>query len=80
MAAEFLFDHDYGQQLANPPHIQKVENALCLDPLLNFVEDLVHKNAELDKEVEEEILKPCKKDAEGNKLLNGITITKAGKI
>ncbi|XP_052767691.1 chromatin-remodeling ATPase INO80-like [Mya arenaria] len=77
MAADFLFDHDYGQQLANPPHIQKVENALRLDPLLNYIEGLVHENAGLDREVEEEILRPCKKDAEGNKILNGITITKA---
>lgn len=76
--ADFHFDHDYGQQLANPPHIQKIEHALQLDPLLNYVEDLLHKNSEADKEVQLEILRPCEKDVEGNKLLNGITITKAG--
>lgn len=76
--ADFHFDHDYGQQLANPPHIQKIERALQLDPLLNYVEDLLHKNAQADKEIQSEILRPCEKDLEGNKILNGITITKAG--
>ncbi|XP_052275442.1 chromatin-remodeling ATPase INO80-like [Dreissena polymorpha] len=77
MATDFHLDHDYGQLLANPPHIQRVEYALQLDPLLNYVEDLVHKNVALDAEIDSEILRPCKKDVEGNKLLNGITITKA---
>ena len=30
-------------------------------------------------DTEVEILRPCLKDEEGNKILNGITITKAGK-
>lgn len=75
---EFHFDHDYGQQLANPPHIQKIENALKLEPFLSYVEAII-KPTEEDFNIEKEILKPCvKKDAEGNKLFNGITITKAG--
>ncbi|XP_045175663.2 chromatin-remodeling ATPase INO80-like [Mercenaria mercenaria] len=74
---EFHFDHDYGQQLANPPHIQKIEHALKLEPFLSYVEELI-KPTEEDFSIEKEILKPCvKKDTEGNKLFNGITITKA---
>ncbi|KAL4238749.1 putative DNA helicase ino80 [Mactra antiquata] len=77
MALEFHFDHDYGQQLANPPYIQKVENALKLEPFLSYVEDFIQPTDE-DIDIEREILKPClKKDTEGNKLYNGITITKA---
>ena len=78
MASDAHFDHDYGQQLANPPHIQKIERALRLEPFLSYVEELVKPNKDNVDELEREILKPCKKDGEGNKLFNGITITKAG--
>lgn len=75
MASDAHFDHDYGQLLANPPHIQKVENALRLEPFLSYVQDLLKPGLELDKDVDD-IVKPCRKDAEGNKILNGITISK----
>lgn len=74
--SEVYLDHDYGQQLANPPHIQKIERALRLDPFLSYVEDLVQEDAHSD--TDEEIKRPCLKDDEGNKIFNGIQITKAG--
>ena len=70
-------DHDYGQQLSNPPHVQKIERALRLEPFLSYVEELVQPVIESDPD--SEIKKPCLKDEEGNKILNGIQITKAGK-
>lgn len=73
--SEVYLDHDYGQQLANPPHIQKIERALRLDPFLSYVEDLVQEDAHSD--TDEEIKRPCLKDDEGNKIFNGIQITKA---
>ena len=71
-------DHDYGQQLANPPHVQKIERALRLEPFLSYVEELVQPVADSDTDIE--ITKPCLKDEEGNKILNGIQITKAGTV
>lgn len=80
MATETHFDHDYGQQLANPPHIQKIERALRLESFLSHVETIIQPTSDSDTDIEKELLKPCGKDAEGNKILNGITITKAGKL
>lgn len=34
-------DHDYGQQLAEPVHIQQLEHALSIEPLLSYVENIV---------------------------------------
>ena len=76
--ADIHLDHDYGQHLANPPHIQKIERALQLEPLLSYVEQVVKQTAESD--TDEEIKRPCLKDDEGNKIFNGIQITKAGKF
>ncbi|KAJ8308012.1 LOW QUALITY PROTEIN: hypothetical protein KUTeg_012886 [Tegillarca granosa] len=41
-------EHNYGQ-LAKPLHIQTVENALCLEPFLTYVEDLI-KETDQDRE------------------------------
>ena len=71
-----FLDHDYGQHLANPPHVKKIERALQLEPLLSYVEELVQPIA--DSDTDSEITKPCLKDDDGNKILNGIHITKAG--
>lgn len=102
-------DHDYGQ-LAEPVHIQQLEHALRIEPLLSYVENIVKEpigfrywvisNRERKKERERvyymtwcssfdsdgcdssedefNFLQPCLRDEDDNKILNGITITKAG--
>lgn len=35
-------EHNYGQ-LAKPLHVQQVEQALRLEPFLNYVEDVINK-------------------------------------
>lgn len=41
MSAEAALEHNYGQQLAKPLHIQRVENALKLEPFLGYVESIL---------------------------------------
>ena len=41
MSAEAVLEHNYGQQLAKPLHIQRVENALKLEPFLGYVENIL---------------------------------------
>ncbi|VDI53953.1 DNA helicase INO80 [Mytilus galloprovincialis] len=73
-------EHNYGQ-LAKPLHVQQVEQALRLEPFLNYVEDVINKppaNSECDStDSDYDVLQPMVKDSEGSKILNGVTITKA---
>ncbi|KAL3872724.1 hypothetical protein ACJMK2_035930 [Sinanodonta woodiana] len=77
------FDHDYGKQLAKPLHIQSYEQALQIDPLLKYVEGLIKEPPRTESDGEEtsegelELLKAAITDSEGNKIVNGITVTKA---
>ncbi|ESO83010.1 hypothetical protein LOTGIDRAFT_236919 [Lottia gigantea] len=81
MSANIILEHDYGQRLAEPAHLQRLEKSLQLDPLLNYVEkivtDPIAESDVTDTDDNEDYLKPCIKYDEENKLLNGITITKA---
>ncbi|XP_041352377.1 chromatin-remodeling ATPase INO80-like [Gigantopelta aegis] len=81
MSTETSLEHNYGQQLARPLHIQSLERALALEPLLGYVENLLTepvKESDVEStDTEVDVLRPCLKDEEGNKILNGITITKA---
>ncbi|XP_050405390.1 chromatin-remodeling ATPase INO80 [Patella vulgata] len=73
-------EHNYGQQLAEPAHIQRLEHALYLEPLLGYVEKIITEpiaESDFTDTETEDYLKPCVKDDEENKILNGITITKA---
>ncbi|KAK3093780.1 hypothetical protein FSP39_020132, partial [Pinctada imbricata] len=75
-------DHNYGQSVAEPLHVQKVENALRLEPFLNYLEKVVsdpvgYSDGYESSDSELDVTQPCLRDGEGNKLFNGITITKA---
>lgn len=74
-------EHNYGQSLAKPLHIQQVEQALKLEPFLSYVEHIINKpavNSEYEStDSEYDVLQPMIKDEEGSKILNGVTITKA---
>ncbi|XP_071081185.1 chromatin-remodeling ATPase INO80-like [Haliotis cracherodii] len=80
MSSEASLEHNYGQQLAKPLPVQGLERSLNLAPLLTYVENLltepIGESDGTDTDAETDILKPCIKDGEGNKILNGITITK----
>lgn len=41
MSCETTLEHNYGQKLALPPHVQRVDTALCLENFLNYVEKMV---------------------------------------
>ncbi|KAL5008979.1 hypothetical protein ScPMuIL_014560 [Solemya velum] len=82
MSSETALDHDYGQRLAPPLHVQQVAEALRLDPFLNYVENLINvpvvdSDCESGTDGESDLIRPCSKDPEGTKFLNGISITKA---
>lgn len=78
-----IMDHDYGQQLAEPVHIQQLEHALRIEPLLSYVENIVKEPVGFSSDGcdssdgEFDFLQPCLRDEDDNKILNGITITKA---
>ncbi|KAK7487146.1 hypothetical protein BaRGS_00021641 [Batillaria attramentaria] len=79
MSADSILEHNYGAQLAKPLHVQQLESALRLEPFVSFVEKLMTDpvlGSEESSDNEAELLKPGYKDAEGNKILNGITISK----
>ena len=42
MAYHAALEHNYGQQLAKPLHFQQIEEALQLEPFLNYVENIVN--------------------------------------
>ncbi|XP_060081949.1 chromatin-remodeling ATPase INO80-like [Ylistrum balloti] len=82
MSYHTSLEHNYGQQLAKPLHIQQIESALCLEPFLTHVEKIInepptHSDPYDSTDSEYDLLQPCLRDDEGNKILNGITITKA---
>lgn len=79
MSADSILEHNYGAQLAKPLHVQQLESALRLEPFVSFVEKLMTDpvlGSEESSDNEADLLKPGYKDAEGNKILNGITISK----
>lgn len=41
MSSETSLEHNYGQKLSKPLHIQYVEHALQLEPLMTYVENLI---------------------------------------
>ncbi|XP_070179265.1 chromatin-remodeling ATPase INO80-like [Littorina saxatilis] len=77
MSADSNLEHNYGQ-LARPVHVQQLESALKLGPFLNYVEKVLTDPvlSSDDSTDEAELLKPGYKDTDGNKILNGITISK----
>ncbi|PVD25847.1 hypothetical protein C0Q70_13511 [Pomacea canaliculata] len=79
MSADSILEHNYGMQLAKPLHVQQLESALQLQPFINFVEKLVTEpvfGSDDSSDNDVELLHPGYKDAEGNKMFNGITISK----
>ncbi|KAL8590096.1 hypothetical protein ACOMHN_034327 [Nucella lapillus] len=77
MSFDSILEHNYGQ-LARPLHVQQLESALQLEPFLSHAEKIMTAPilSSDDSSDEADLLKPGYKDAEGNKILNGITISK----
>ncbi|XP_076441698.1 chromatin-remodeling ATPase INO80-like isoform X2 [Babylonia areolata] len=77
MSFDSILEHNYGQ-LARPVHVQQLESALRLEPFLSYAEKVLTTPvlSSDDSSDEADLLKPGYKDAEGNKILNGITISK----
>lgn len=82
MAADGVLVTQNGE-VASPLHIQRVENALSLDRLLTYIDDLGRRNQQSDIETSTDAETDVDQqhdshlDQQGNKLHNGIVTTKA---
>ncbi|CAH1792106.1 unnamed protein product [Owenia fusiformis] len=67
------------RDLAAPIHIQRVEKALNLNPLLNYVEGMLNDPISGDEmgDSESDVTKDSDTDLEGNQIIQGVVIPKA---
>ena len=78
-----MSDHVYAS-IAKPLHIQRVEHALDVEPLLNYLEESVARaqfsdfEPSTDGDSDLDAYKKAPIDAEGNRLFNGMVVTRAG--
>ncbi|ELU04541.1 hypothetical protein CAPTEDRAFT_220290 [Capitella teleta] len=77
-----MTDHVYAS-IAKPLHIQRVERALDVEPLLNYLEESVARSQfsdfepSTDGDSDLDAYKKAPLDAEGSRVFNGIVVTRA---
>lgn len=79
MSSKTSIEHNYGQQICQPLHIQRLEKALYLESFLAYLTKVL--NTPIDEDSDDDFLDGFRPSQNGDRhnLANGLTITKAEK-